>query len=118
MAELPQRADRDRRHQPRYAGDRLMANVNGLLVEVADISLTSISLKTEIKSSSGPLLLTLYPRDGSKLTLNEGLRVKADLIRCENGVTALKFQTTTLALSRLVIKLTANRLGIDPYFVK
>jgi hypothetical protein len=108
----------ERRQQPRYSGSGVMAKLDGKLVDVVDISLSGLQVRAVIAVSTDPVAVTLFPREGDKLDLNHAIRVLCIPVRSAGDCTGMQFQRSTMALSRLIIKLMSEQLGVAPYFVR
>lgn len=108
----------ERRKFPRVPGNGLMANANGKLIEVIDISFGGMKLGTPLEVTERVQSFTLIPRDGDKLALNESVRVSGTVIRSDDQYAVVKFSTVTMALSKLIVRRTSEKLGVAPYYVK
>jgi hypothetical protein len=111
-------AELERRLHPRYSGERLIARLDDKLVDVADISLTGLKAKANIIVGADLVDMTIYPRDGGRLDLNAGVRTRCVPMWAGGGFTGLRFHRSTMALSRLIIRLMSDQLGVEPYYVK
>lgn len=108
----------DRRLFPRFPAADLMANIGGKLVEVEDISLGGLRVHAVMDIAQPPVTLTLYPRVGDKLLLNEGVTASGVWVGCYGQSMGLRFVRTTMPLSKLVLRQAAKLLGVEPYLLK
>jgi hypothetical protein len=110
--------DSDRRHHPRYAGPGLMANIGGRLVNVIDISVGGARLEKGFAMAKGPVSFVLIPRVGSKLILNEGVKVTGTVAHEDDQSVGIVFIAATYALSKLIVRHASKLLKVEPHMVK
>ncbi len=98
----PTPASRDRRHYPRLLGVGLIANIAGNLVRVMEVSATGLTLERRFPLSREPMPFTLYPSDGRRLDLNNGMTAAGIVVHEEGEQVGLRFQPASLALVKFV----------------
>jgi hypothetical protein len=109
----------DRRHNPRYQGKGLMAHIGDKLVEVMDVSVDAVRLSNGFGAAAGAKVsLTLIPREGERLDLNKGVKASGTVIRVDGDAVVVAFSATSWALSKLVVWLAGQKLGVTPHLVK
>jgi len=113
----PAKTEDDRRQFSRHAGKGLIARVGNQLVEVLDISMGGMKLEKTFDAAAGPLGFVLIPRHENKLDLNKGVKASGTVVRVEDDGVAIQF-AATYALSKLVVWITSEKLGVAPHMVK
>ncbi|CAA7611736.1 hypothetical protein MCP1_10178 [Candidatus Terasakiella magnetica] len=108
----------DRRMATRFDGRGLMANIGGILMDLSDISIGGARIARLIDPPKTPVLITLYPREGNRLILNASVSVTGTVVHADQTCLRVRFDTTTFALSKLIVQHAARKLGVMPHTVK
>jgi hypothetical protein len=111
-------AAEEKRRYLRYSGESLIVSAAGKLLEVKDIGLGGIRLAGQVGAVDDKIAITIFPRQGSKMDLNHGIKVVSRVKRVGDDDTALEFVSSTMALSKFIIGKIAEQYALNPYFVK
>ena len=109
---------KERRLFQRFPAGNLIAEIDGKLYDVEDISLGGLRLSGRAKSEERSLTFVLRPRDVPGEADNKGVQAKATVVACYDDATALKFENATMPLMKLVVQQASLELGVEPYAVK
>ena len=115
---------KERRKFPRYSAVNLMADIDGQMFAVTDISLGGLRLAGDIGET--------FEDGESRRTLTFSLRLMADdqtgeaqavranglVVGRYDDATAIKFQSATMPLMKIVVRHASLELGVEPYFLK
>jgi hypothetical protein len=112
---MPDRQGRERRRYPRFHGLRLMANIGGKLLRVAEISAGGMTLEAGFKANGEALRFTLYPSDNGKLDINHGIGGSCSVVRQDSGYVALRFEPATYRLVKFVAECSNAGPGKDSF---
>lgn len=109
----------DRRHYVRTHNVEIMANINGRLVQVLDISLSGVRLSNGFPLNGEKVTMSLIPKMGERLDVNRSVVAKGTVIRidAEDHAVAVAFDQMSYSLSKMVIMATSKRLGVKPFMV-
>lgn len=109
----------ERRLFPRYPAVNLVAEIDGQLFDVTDISLGGLRfLGQAAAKEQGLLTFLLRPRDMGDSEGNLGVQVSAKVVGHDDDTTAVKFNRATMSLMKLVVRQASLELGVEPYAVK
>lgn len=108
----------DRRRFQRYDGAGLIAQIGASLHEVDDVSVSGIRINARDLPKTGTLTLTLIPRDGRKLALNEAVQASAQVVGDDGGHTRLRFTGLPFSLAKLLIRHIAQQTGVQPFIFR
>jgi len=108
----------ERRLFSRYPAVNLMAEIDGQLFDVADISLGGLRLRGQENAERTALTFLLCPHDFGTFDRKQGVEVSANVVGCYGDTTALKFNRATMPLMKLVLRQASLELGVEPYVVK
>lgn len=97
---------RERRRYPRFRGSGLMANIGGKLVHVAGVSAGGMKLEKGFKLVPDSMRFTLYPSEGGKVDINNGIGGTCRLVREEADFIAMRFDPATYRLVKFVADCT------------
>ena len=111
--------DGDRRSYVRVHNVDIMANINGRLVEVLDISLSGVRLSNSFPLNEEKVTMSLIPKVGERLDVNRSVVAKGKVIRidAEDHAVAVAFEQMSYSLSKMIVAATSRRLGVKPYMV-
>ena len=107
-------SEQERRRYPRFQGFGLMANIGGKLVRVSGMSAGGMKLEKGFKLLPGPMRFTLYPSDGDKIDINNGIGGTCRLVREDDDVIAMRFDPATYRLVKFVADCTNGGTERDP----
>ncbi len=97
---------KDRRRYPRFQGFGLMANIGGKLVRVTGVSAGGMKLEKGFKLVPDVMRFTLYPIDGGKVDINNGIGGTCRLVREDGDCIAMRFEPATYRLVKFVADCT------------
>ena len=111
--------DGDRRNYVRVHNVDIMANINGRLVAVLDISLSGVRLSNDFPLNQETVTMSLIPKVGERLDVNRSVAAKGKVIRIdvEDHAVAVAFEQMSYSLSKMIVAATSRRLGVKPYMV-
>ena len=109
----------DRRSYVRVNSVDIMANINGRLVEVLDISLSGVRLSNGFPLNEDKVTMSLIPKVGDCLDVNRSVTARGTIIRfdAEDHAVAVAFEQMSYSLSKMIVAATSRRLGVKPYMV-
>jgi len=109
----------DRRSYVRAHNVDILANINGRLVQVLDISLSGVRLSNGFPLTGEKVTMSLIPKVGDRLDVNHSVTAKGSVIRidAEDHAVAVAFDQMSYSLSKMVIAATSKRLGVKPFIV-
>ena len=98
--------ERERRRYPRFQGHGLMANIGGKLVNVTGVSAGGMQLEKGFKLIPDSMRFTLYPTDGGKVDINNGIGGTCRLVREGDDFIAMRSDPATYRLVKFVADCT------------
>jgi len=111
-------ADDDRRRFQRVEGTGLMAEIEKRLVDVDDISVAGLRVGGIELPYGHSVRFKLYPRQGTRLALNEAVPAVAQVIGVEDGGCRLRFTSFSFSLAKLIVRHIAERTGARPFIIR
>ena len=108
----------DRRKATRFDGPGLVANINGMLVDVRNISVGGAKVARLITPPKGDISIALLQRGEHRLDLTGSVSVTGSVVHVGKDSIHLRFETATFALSKMIVAHAGRLLGITPYSVK
>lgn len=116
---MPDAQGHERRRYPRFNGLRLMANIGGKLVKVAQISAGGMTLEAGFAVTDAPMRFTLYPsRENGKLDINNGIGGTCMAVRDGSGWVALRFDPATYQLVKFIAECSDVGPEKDSFLVR
>lgn len=108
----------ERRRHNRVQGEGLMANVNGKLVDVLDISFGGVRLAHGFSWEKPHISFQIIRRTNRTLHLNESLRVGGRIVEVTDTSVRIQFDRVMYALVKLIVHTKSKALGVTPHLVK
>jgi len=109
----------DRRFYARVNDVDLLANINGRLVEVLDISLSGVRVSNGFPLNGEMVDFTLIPRVGVRLDVNRSVKVRGKAVRVNDDehFVAIVFEQMSYSLAKMIISTLSERLGVKPFLL-
>ncbi|MGE5478152.1 MAG: hypothetical protein ACM3Q1_15970 [Bacteroidales bacterium] len=108
----------DRRHYHRFEQHGLMARVGNNLHEVRDVSVGGIRIDAVEAAIGAELAITLFPRDGRQLDVDQSMTVRGEIAGHVQGTTRIRFLSMSYTLAKFLVQHLARRHGVEPYIFK
>lgn len=105
----------ERRLFSRYPAVNLLAEIDGRLFDVTDISLEGVRVKGLTRLSGKSLTFFLYSAGAGH---KHKVRATGTLAVRYRDAVALRFEHPTMSLMKLVMQQVSLELGVEPYAVK
>jgi hypothetical protein len=103
----------ERRVFPRYPGESLAAEVDGVAMEVFDICFEGVRLVAGHFTPGQTVCLRLRPKDGGGVVVVDG-----EVVAVAESYTHIRFERVQYALARMIVAIAARALGVLPRKVK
>jgi hypothetical protein len=110
----------DRRHYVRFEGQGVAAIIGSAIIDVQDISMGGIRFATNptLLQPKDEVRMVLMPRDGKALRINEGIHISGQVVGVAGTEVRIAFHRPTYAIAKLIVRCTADSLGVEPHMVK
>jgi hypothetical protein len=110
------RLSRSSQRQPASHG--LVAQIGPLLSEVAEISLSGMTIPQQLPTGEDKVSLKLMWQNDAKVDVNRWLVVEGTVQKVTSGGSTITFDHVSYALAKMIVREAGLRLGVEPYLVK